>query len=70
MRFDIRFKGTERSGAIMEHVQRRTRFALAHLAERIRSIVFRFEDVNGPKGGVDMGLTRFRGHHDYAAYSC
>lgn len=53
MRFDIRFKGTERSGAIVEHVRRRTRFALAHLAERIRSIVIRFEDVNGPKSGVD-----------------
>lgn len=53
MRLDIRFKGTERSGAIVEHVQRRTRFALAHLAERIRSVVIRFEDVNGPKSGVD-----------------
>ncbi len=53
MRLALRFKGMERSSSLVEHVRRRTGFALARLATQIRAIVIRFEDVNGPKDGLD-----------------
>ncbi len=53
MKLALRFKGMERSSTVVAHVRRRVGFALARLATQIRAIVIRFEDVNGPKDGLD-----------------
>lgn len=53
MRIDIRWKGTKRTEALVQHIRRRAGFALGRLADRIRRVEVRLEDVNGPRGGVD-----------------
>jgi ribosome-associated translation inhibitor RaiA len=53
MHVDIRWKGLPKSDALTEHVQNRLRFALHGFQERIRTVTIRFEDVNGPRGGID-----------------
>jgi putative sigma-54 modulation protein len=46
----IRFKATERSAALINYVRQ----LIARLGvRRVDSVIVRFEDVNGPKGGVD-----------------
>jgi putative sigma-54 modulation protein len=39
---------------IRELVDRRIHFALGRFAQRISEVVVHFEDVNGPRGGVDQ----------------
>ena len=53
MKLEIRWKGTERSEALAEHVRRRLPFALGRFAGHVRRVVVRLEDTNGPKGGID-----------------
>ncbi len=57
MNIDIRWKRARKSKAIEEHARRRAGFALDRFAERIRHVSLRFEDVNGPRGGVDKRCT-------------
>jgi putative sigma-54 modulation protein len=46
----IRFKATDRSEALIEYVRQR----VAGLADRrVDKLTVRFEDVNGPKGGLE-----------------
>jgi putative sigma-54 modulation protein len=46
----IRFKATERSASLIDYVRQR----VAGLADRrVDTLTVRFEDVNGPKGGLD-----------------
>lgn len=53
MNVNIRWKRSRRSKTVEEHARRRVGFALDRFAERIRNVSIHFEDVNGPKGGVD-----------------
>jgi putative sigma-54 modulation protein len=53
MQLDIRWKGTTKSQALSEHVLHRARFAFRPSADRVRQVVIRLEDMNGPRGGVD-----------------
>jgi ribosome-associated translation inhibitor RaiA len=43
----------ELSDALREYGERRLRFALGRFVPRIADVHLRFEDVNGPRGGVD-----------------
>jgi putative sigma-54 modulation protein len=50
MKLAIRFKATDRSASLIEYVRQR----VAWLADRrVDKLTVRFEDVNGPKGGID-----------------
>jgi putative sigma-54 modulation protein len=53
MLVDIRWKGSSKSQSLADHVQNRLRFALRGFQERIRTVTIRFEDTNGPRGGID-----------------
>ncbi len=57
MNIDIRWIRARRSKNIEVHARRRAGFALDRFAERIRNVSLRFEDVNGPRGGVDKRCT-------------
>ncbi len=57
MNVDIRWKRTRRSKTIEEHARRRLGFTLDRFAERIQHVSLRFEDVNGPRGGIDKRCT-------------
>jgi ribosomal subunit interface protein len=54
MRIEIRGRRMNLTEALREHVDRRLRFALGRFASRVRRVVVRLEDLNGPKGGVHM----------------
>ncbi len=41
------------SDALRSHVERRFHSALARILQRIRLVVVRFADLNGPRGGPD-----------------
>jgi len=53
MHVDIRWKGLTKSQSVVDHVQNRLRFALRGFEEQVRTVTVRFEDTNGPRGGVD-----------------
>lgn len=53
MRVDIRWKGQPKSQSLADHVQNRLRFALHGFREKVRTFTVRFEDINGPRGGID-----------------
>ncbi len=53
MHVDIRARRIEIDAALRAHVERRLRFALGRFGERITKVTVRFEDANGPRGGVD-----------------
>lgn len=49
MKLAIRFKATDRSASLIDYVRQH----VAGLLRRVDSLTVRFEDVNGPKGGLD-----------------
>jgi putative sigma-54 modulation protein len=53
MHVDIRWKGLPKSQSLANHVRTRLRFALHGFQEKVRTVTVRFEDTNGPRGGVD-----------------
>lgn len=53
MHVDIRWKGLPKSQSLADHVQHRLRFALHGFRDKVRTITVRFEDTNGPRGGID-----------------
>jgi putative sigma-54 modulation protein len=53
MHVDIRWKGLPKSQSLADHVQNRLRFALHGFQEKVRTVTVRFEDTNGPRGGID-----------------
>lgn len=57
MHVDIRWKGVTKSQALADHVHRRLRFALHGFEEKVRTVTLRFEDTNGPRGGIDKRCT-------------
>ena len=50
----IRAKGMTVSNETDRHVRKRISSALDRYADRIERLTVRFEDVNGPRGGVDI----------------
>ena len=53
MRIDIRGLGFPLTAALLDHTQRRLRFALTRTSDRIKRVVVRLGDANGPRGGED-----------------
>ncbi len=57
MQYDIHWKNSVRSKAAEVYARKRANLTLDRFAERIRALSLRFEDLNGPKGGVDKRCT-------------
>jgi ribosomal subunit interface protein len=53
MNVQIRSRGMTITDGLRSHVERRASFALDRFAERVMSVTVRFEDTNGPRGGLD-----------------
>ena len=53
MRIDIQGQRFRLTAALLEHTERRLRFALTRTSDRIKRVVVRLGDANGPRGGVD-----------------
>jgi len=53
MRIDIQGLGFPLTAALLDHADRRLRFALTRREGRIRRVVVRLGDTNGPRGGED-----------------
>ena len=53
MRIDIQGLGFPLTAALLEHTERRLRFALTRTSARIKRVVVRLGDTNGPRGGED-----------------
>jgi len=53
MRIDIKGSGFPITSALMEHTERRLRFALTRSSDRIVRVVVLLGDINGPRGGED-----------------
>jgi putative sigma-54 modulation protein len=57
MRHEFRYKNSRRSEAAETYARRRANMALDRFVERIEVVSLKFEDLNGPKGGVDKRCT-------------
>lgn len=53
MRLEVRGMGMDVPDSLHLYLERRLRFALGRFAPRIRSVVARLGDLNGPRGGPD-----------------
>ena len=53
MRIDVQGLGFPLTAALLNHTERRLRFALTRTSDRIRRVVVRLGDANGPRGGED-----------------
>lgn len=53
MRIDIQGQEFRLTAALLEHTERRLRFALTRTSGRIKRVVVRLGDANGPRGGED-----------------
>ena len=53
MRIDIKSSGFPLTAALMDHTERRLRFALTRSSERIVRVAVVVGDANGPRGGED-----------------
>lgn len=53
MRIGIRRRHVELTAALLDHVERRLRFALCRFGQKIRLAAVQLADLNGPHGGVD-----------------
>jgi ribosomal subunit interface protein len=49
----VRSRGFELSDALRTHAERRLRRLLGRFRMRLRSVILRLDDVNGPRGGND-----------------
>jgi ribosome-associated translation inhibitor RaiA len=54
MKIEIQSRGIELSDDLRDHAARRARFALTRFGDRVRRLSVMVDDLNGPKGGVDM----------------
>ncbi len=53
MRVDIQGRGFSLTAPLLDHTQQRLRFALTRSGDRIKRVVVRLGDTNGPRGGED-----------------
>jgi putative sigma-54 modulation protein len=53
MRLEMRGVNFELADALVDHIERRLRFALGRFAARINRLTVHLTDVNGPRGGID-----------------
>lgn len=53
MRIEIQGLGFPLTAPLLDHTRRRLRFALTRTSDRIKRVVVRLGDVNGPRGGAD-----------------
>ena len=51
MRIDIQGRGFPLTAPLLDHTERRLRFALTRTGDRIKRVVVRFGDTNGPRCG-------------------
>lgn len=54
MRIMIRRVPESLGGEVIQLVERRLTFALGRFGERVTRVSLYFEDVNGPRGGIDL----------------
>lgn len=57
MQIRIQASGLALTEALRTHAERRVRFALGATGGRVRNVVMRLADENGPRGGVDKRCT-------------
>ncbi len=53
MKFQIQSHAFPLTASLLDHTERRLGFALARITDRIRRVVVRLGDANGPHGGVE-----------------
>lgn len=53
IRIDIQCLGFPLTAALVDHTERRLRFALTRTSNRIKRVLVRLGDTNGPRGGQD-----------------
>ena len=53
MQIDIQARGFKLTEGLRSQAERRVRFALGSTAGRVRSVVMRLADENGPRGDID-----------------
>lgn len=53
MEIEIQARSLELDATLRGFVVRRLYFALGRFCDRVRRVIVRLEDVNGPRGGVD-----------------
>jgi putative sigma-54 modulation protein len=57
MQIDIQARGFKVTAGLRTQAERRLRFALGSTSARVRKVVMRLADENGPRGGVDKRCT-------------
>ena len=57
VQIDIQARGFRLTEGLRTQAERRVRFALGSTSGRVRSVVVRLADENGPRGGVDKRCT-------------
>lgn len=53
LNLDVRALKYEIDDELLEHIERRLRFALRRFADHVGEVQIQLADVNGPRGGVD-----------------
>ena len=65
MRIEIQGLGFALTAPLLDHTERRLRFALTRTSDRIKRVVVRLGDSNGPRGGEDK-FCRMRVYLEHA----
>jgi putative sigma-54 modulation protein len=53
MKWLLKAQGATYPATLPDHIERRLRFALARLGDRVERVIVLLQDNNGPKGGID-----------------
>lgn len=57
MRINIQAKGFELTEGLRQHTERRLQFAIDWASDEVKTVMVRFSDINGPRGGHDKCCT-------------